>query len=109
MNIRLVIRPEAERDIQEAYLWYEKRREGLGEDFLLCVEEGLSKIMRSPHMYPVVYRGVRRLLVRRFPYGIFYVIREELISVLAVLHGHRDPDRWRQRATHEVRGDPKTT
>lgn len=47
MNTRLVIRPEAERDVQEAYLWYEKQREGLGEDFLLCVEDDSDRRQRS--------------------------------------------------------------
>ncbi|HYA42971.1 MAG TPA: hypothetical protein VEF34_16825 [Syntrophobacteraceae bacterium] len=47
---RLIIRPEAEADIQEAYHWYETQREGLGSDFLLCVEDGLEKIKKNPQM-----------------------------------------------------------
>lgn len=73
MNHRILIRPEAEGEIKEAYRWYESKRRGLGEDFLLCVEEGLEKIRRNPATYPVVHRDVHRLLIRRFPYGIFYI------------------------------------
>jgi toxin ParE1/3/4 len=46
----LLIRPEAEADIEEAYRWNERQRSGLGSDFLLCVEEGLDKIQKNPEM-----------------------------------------------------------
>jgi|WetSurMetagenome_2_1015567.scaffolds.fasta_scaffold02998_3 toxin ParE1/3/4 len=94
----LLIRPEAEADIEEAYRWYERLRSGLGSDFLLCVEEGLDKIQKNPEMYRVVHRNVRRLLIRRFPYGNFYITGPGLTIVLAVFHGHRDPEVWKCRS-----------
>ena len=91
------IRPGAERDIAEAYRWYEEQRIGLGADFLLCIEEGLAKIQRAPEAYPVVHKNVRRLLIKRFPYGMFYIIEIEAIVVLAVLHERRSPAVWQSR------------
>jgi plasmid stabilization system protein ParE len=82
----LLIRPDAEVDIEEAYRWYERQRSGLGSDFLLCLEEGFAKTQKNPEMFPVVHRNVRRLLIRRFPYGIFYISGPSLTKVLAVLH-----------------------
>ena len=67
----LLIRPPAAVEIEEAYRWYEGRREGLGADFILCLEEAFEKVRRNPEMYPVVYKKVRRVLMRRFPYGVF--------------------------------------
>ncbi|MGO9860310.1 MAG: type II toxin-antitoxin system RelE/ParE family toxin [Syntrophobacteraceae bacterium] len=96
--MHLLIRHEAEAEIEEAYHWYEDRRNGLGSDFLLCVEEGLEKIRKNPEMYPLVHRNVRRLLIRRFPYGIFYVVRQDVATILAVFHGHRDPKRLKSRS-----------
>jgi toxin ParE1/3/4 len=93
----LVIRPEAEYDVEEAYRWYEDHRPGLGSDFILCVEEGLAKILRDPEMYQVVHKKVRRLLIRRFPYGIFYVWDQNRVVVLAVAHVRRDPKQWESR------------
>ena len=61
MPVELVIAPEAESDIAEAYLWYEDRRAGLGEEFLSSVEACLESIRRRPEMYPVVHEGYRRL------------------------------------------------
>jgi plasmid stabilization system protein ParE len=98
MKRQILIRPEAEAEIVEAYRWYEDKRDALGSDFLLCVEDGLDKIRNDPEMYPIVHRHIRRLLIRRFPYGIFYTAEKNLITVLAVFHGHRDPKQWKSRS-----------
>ena len=97
MKCPILIVPEAEADIEEAYRWYEKRLGGLGADFLECLEQGIESIRTNPGMYPVVHRKVRRLLIRRFPYGMFYIASESLITILAVFHGHRDPKEWKSR------------
>ncbi len=97
MNREVVFSPDSEAEVRDAYIWYENRRPGLGADFILCIEEVLDRIRRSPEQYPVVHRGVRRALIRRFPYGIFYLLEEETIVVMAVFHGSRDPKDWRSR------------
>ena len=98
MDHSLLLRPEAQADLHEAYHWYEQQREGLGSDFLLCVEEALEKIRRTPELYPVVHKELRRMLIRRFPYGLFYLVEEEMIVVVAVFHARRDPKQWQPRA-----------
>ncbi|MDJ0763718.1 MAG: type II toxin-antitoxin system RelE/ParE family toxin [Myxococcota bacterium] len=87
----VILRPEAERELTEAYQWYQERRSGLGDEFLLCVDAVIQQARRSPEMYRVAHRDVRRALVRRFPYGVFYVVRPKAIVVLAIFHGHRNP------------------
>lgn len=54
MAVKLIIAPEAEQDISEAYAWYEDRRLGLGEEFLSCVDAWIQAICRMPEMYAVV-------------------------------------------------------
>ena len=98
MKKALIIRPDAERDLAEAYGWYEARVPGLGSDFLLSIDAALSSIQRTPKMYRIVYENVRRALVRRFPYGIFYMVEEDRIVVLGILHARRDPKTWQDRA-----------
>ncbi len=98
MSYSLLLRPEAQADLDEAYYWYEQRHEGLGADFLLCVEEGLERIRRTPELYPLVHKELRRMLIRRFPYGLFYLVEEEMIVVVAVFHASRDPKQWQSRA-----------
>jgi len=93
----VVIRLEAESDIKDAYEWYEAQRKGLGEGFLLCIEEALSRVSRNPEIYSVVYKEVRRVLIHRFPFGVFFIENEERVSVLAVLHARRNPKTWKGR------------
>jgi toxin ParE1/3/4 len=98
MKKALIVRPDAELDLAEAYSWYEARVSGLGSDFLLSIDASLSSIQRTPEMSPIVYKNVRRGLVRRFPYGIFYVVEEDRIVILGILHARRDPKTWQDRA-----------
>ncbi len=98
MKRSLIIRPEAELDMREAYAWYEKQVPGLGANFLLNVDAALRSLQRNPLQHPAVYQGIRRFLVRRFPYGIFYVVEEKQLVILAVFHAKRDPKSWQVRS-----------
>jgi len=98
MNRRLVIRPAAETELTEAYRWYEAQRQGLGLEFLFSIEAALALIQRTPELHPLIHKQVRRALIRRFPFGVFYVVDEDTIQVLAVFHGKRNPKRWMERA-----------
>jgi plasmid stabilization system protein ParE len=97
MPVELVIAPEAESDIAEAYDWYEGRRPGLGEEFVTSVDACLAGIRRWPGLYPVVHEGYRRALIRRFPCAVFYERSEATVTVYAVFHTSRDPAKWRRR------------
>jgi plasmid stabilization system protein ParE len=88
---------EAENDLKEACLWYENCREGLGHEFLLCVEASLEAIKRNPISFPIKYKSIRRALVRRFPYGIFYVVENDVPIILAISHNRRSDEHWRNR------------
>ena len=99
MAVELVIAPEAEQDIAEAYGWYEGQRSGLGEEFLSCVDACLEAIRRAPEMYTIIHEHYRRGLVRRFPYAVFYEHGGSTVIVYAVFHSSRDSNKWRQRLT----------
>jgi len=97
MTARLVVRPAAEADIAAAAQWYEARASGLGAEFLRLVDVALAEVQRMPERFPVVHAQCRRALLRRFPYGIYFVPTAELISVVACMHARRDPRRWEER------------
>lgn len=97
MSHQVVIRPEAEDDLAQAFVWYEEHRLGLGHRFLLSVEVTLTAIRENPEAFPQVHRDIRRALVRRFPYGVFYVVEPSTVVVHAVFHASRDPKSWRER------------
>lgn len=94
---RLFLRDDAHSDLAEAFLWYEGRRPGLGSEFLSFVGETLSIVESAPEQYPIAVDDIRKARLRRFPYIVYYVVLEEGISVIAVMHGRRHPERWRER------------
>ena len=96
MSYSLILRQEAEKDLVEAYKWYEEKVPGLGSDFLTVIERALELIQENPARFPVIYRNVRRALMHRFPYGIFYFMEGERIIVLGVMHTARNPAKWRK-------------
>ncbi|MEW6746820.1 MAG: type II toxin-antitoxin system RelE/ParE family toxin [Planctomycetota bacterium] len=93
----LVIRPAAAADLDEAFLWYEAQRTGLGSEFLNAVEQVFHAALENPRRYHVVYRDTGRAHVRRFPYGVFYRIVGNDVVVVACFHGRRDPRRRESR------------
>src|SRR5438034_11548579 len=97
MAAELIIAPEAQQDLDEAYDWYEDRRAGLGEDFLSSVDACVQGICRMPMMYAVVHENYRRALVRRFPYAVFYEYVDDRVIVYCIFQTARDPDKWRER------------
>lgn len=97
MNYVLVFRPEVREELGEAYNWYESQELGLGDDFLEQVDEALDRICQMPESYAAVYRDVRRAVIRRFPYVIYYRIISSRVIVTAVFHGRRSPKAWQTR------------
>ena len=98
MKQELILRQEAERDLAEAHAWYEERVPGLGADFLAAVEQVLESIQENLDRFPLIYHEVCRALIKRFPYGVFFVFNGRRISVLAVMHTAREPGKWRRRS-----------
>jgi plasmid stabilization system protein ParE len=94
----VVVRLAAAADVAEAYRWYEERRIGLGEEFLAAVDAAVGSAADNPQLYPVVHRDTRRVLLRRFPYGLYYRVLATRIVVVACFHAKRAPTAWRKRA-----------
>ena len=95
---QILIRPEAEMEVQQAFDWYQERSEGLGLEFLGAIEACLSGVMRNPFAYTVAkVPNVRRALVRRFPYALFYLVDDDAIVVIAVFNVKRQPIDWLRR------------
>jgi plasmid stabilization system protein ParE len=98
MTPRLFLRDEAQADIEAAAQWYEERRLGLGFEFTRVVRAALAMIERDPVRFPSARAEVRRALVRRFPYAVYFIVEASAIVVIACLHVRRDPTVWQSRA-----------
>ena len=98
MSRVLHVEPEAEAELEEAIAWYESRRRGLGLEFARVVRAGFAALERTPDLGPEVRGRVRQVVLRRFPYSLYYVLEPQVISILAVFHARRDPRDWHRRA-----------
>jgi plasmid stabilization system protein ParE len=100
MNLRIA--PEAEEETQQAAQWYEDRRRGLGLEFLAAVDAAVQRIRDDPLQFSTLETlpdeaNVRRFLLKRFPYAIIFEVISGEIRILAVAHGRRRPQYWKQR------------
>lgn len=93
MSRRVLFRPEAEAEALESRLWYEARRPGLGDEFGAAVALAVDRIVDHPGAYPRVSAGIRRAVLSRFPYAIYFRVLDDDIVILAV-HGRQHPRRW---------------
>jgi plasmid stabilization system protein ParE len=81
-------------DLENAFLWYQRQRNGLGFAFLECVEAASNGILLFPEMYEKVYGNFRRCLIRRFPFSIFYTVEQSEIILHAILDNRINPEKW---------------
>ena len=98
MNLPLVFHSEVRGEVDEAYAWHERQRAGLGEEFLAEVQTVIDRIHQTPELHAVAYRDIRRALVHRFKYAVYYRLEPDHIEVIAVQHSKGDPRRWKSRA-----------
>ena len=101
-SVRIRTEPEASSEVEQAALWYQQQRPGLGDEFLEAIDDALEFISRFPQAgAPVpdvpLDLPVRRAPVRRFPFQVVYLERRTTIRVLAFAHDRRSPGYWHSR------------
>jgi len=96
MDLPVVYRRKVGRDSAGGYAWYNGQHHGLGEEFLAAINTAFDTIERFPDIFARVHGEVRRAVVSRFPYAVFYRIETKRVVVLTVLHTARDPKVWPQ-------------
>ena len=94
---RLLSEPPADLDVEAAFEWYEHERAGLGLEFLDELRATYNRIAAGPFKYQELRGGIRRALLRRFPYAVYFAIDGDIVVVVAVLHASRDPAEWQRR------------
>jgi plasmid stabilization system protein ParE len=92
-----IFHPEAEEEFIAAARFYERQAEGLGREFIAEVRHTVRCIVAHPESGARLSRGLRRMLVDRFPYAVLYRAETEQILLVAVMHLHRRPGYWRHR------------
>ena len=92
--MRLLVRPEAQKEIFAAQSWYEDRAQGLGLEFARAVDTVVERICRTPSAFACLDGPYRHLILRKFPYSIVYHAWESEIVVVSCFHHRRKPASW---------------
>ena len=97
MSLPVVLRDEAQAEFDDAFDYYEGQQPGLGVDFMVRVQQVFDRISANPRMHRVVLGDIRKAIVTRFPYCVFYRPDPGRVEVIAVFHTSRDPAIWQGR------------
>ncbi len=97
IKYRLTSTPAADVEVEGAFDWYENERSGLGLEFLDEVRAAYNRIVEGPLKYQDLRSGIRRALLERFPYAVYFAIESDALVVVAVLHASRHPAEWQRR------------
>ena len=97
MTLSIVFRRAAKVEFEKAAVWYDEQRPGLGEEFMVEIEQAIVNAAAGPRRYQLVFGDIRRAVARRFPYSVYFRVRSNQLVVLAVFHGRRDPTIWQLR------------
>ncbi len=104
----LIIRSSAQRDIAEIALRYDRKESGLGLLFLICLDAALQGLRRNAEIYRIVRHEYRKTLVKRFPVGVFFIVRGTVAYIDVVMDLRRDPKAVDERLRHGSQDLDKT-
>jgi len=93
VNYPVVYKSRAKSEVKSAIFWYESRQKGLGEKFLASLEDAVDKIRYSPFTYPETHRNFRRILLKRFPYSLFYLCENDTVYIFSVFNNRQNPEK----------------
>ncbi len=91
----------AEDEFTDTISYYNKQSEGLGFEFASEVKKTLERIVQFPEAWHNLSKRTRRCRTNRFPYGVIYQVRTEIILIAAIMHLSRDPEIWKARLKNE--------
>lgn len=99
---KIIFHDAAHEEYVESYVWYYERGVHIAEAFEHEMERALNTVLKTPDQYPVYVGAWRRVLLRRFPFGIIYKNQDGVVIVIAVMHTRRRPGYWEQRKLEVV-------
>jgi len=88
---------EAENDFDNSYEYYAKKGEKVADNFYKQINSGLETIAKNPHGFQRAFKNIRRYVILKNPFVIYYRIENMIIQVIAIFHTSRNPKIWKQR------------
>jgi hypothetical protein len=96
-HYRLIINPFAELDLHSSFEFYELQKDGLGQEFMTQVDLTIQCIKLNPFQFSQEKQNIRKALVERFPFAVYYFLNDDLINIFAIFHFSRNPKKLRGR------------
>ena len=81
----------AEADVELAFNWYQSERAGLGLEFLYQLYAAVDGLEENPLKYQAQKEPIRRVLLRKFPYAVYFIVEGQLVTIIAILHAAQNP------------------
>lgn len=97
MEYSIIFYKDSKQDIIEIVKWYDLKSVELSNRFILQVDEAINKIRTSPEAFSYLYKDIRKIKLRKFPYMIFYKIEKHTIHIYGVIHTKRNPQLYKKR------------
>jgi toxin ParE1/3/4 len=95
--MRLEFHPEAELELIEAAVYYEKQVSGLGERFESEIRYAIDLLLDQPQIGPLIDPDLRKFILTRFPFTLYYSVTVDVLRIEAVAHQSRRPGYWKSR------------
>ncbi len=90
----------AKSELDDAVKYYNLQVDGLGNRYKNEAQSTIKRMSIFPMAYIEVRSQVRRCIMHKFPYSIYYSIQENMVLILAIAHQHRKPDYWIKRVVY---------
>jgi plasmid stabilization system protein ParE len=94
---RLIILPFAETDIKETVSYFKEVSDALDCDFIQEIDSSFFEILSNPAAFPIAKYDIRKFVMAKFPFCIYFVDRKEALYILSVFHDKRNPRDWQRR------------
>lgn len=88
---------EAEKDFEKSYAFYYENNPKVADTFFQNINRSFEKIKENPHTFPTVHKDVKKYVIKKFPFVIYYRLMNTIIRVIAIFHSSRNPEKWNER------------
>lgn len=98
---KIELSDEAEKDFDKSYQYYANENEKVADNFFQQVDKSLNKISESPDTFQKAYKNVRKYVMKKFPFIIYYQTTQLVVRVIAIFHTSRNPEIWKERVENK--------
>ena len=81
-------------EMNDAIAYYELQYSGLGAAFKVEIKKAVNRIIKYPKAWPIVDEDIRKYILHKYPYNVYYSLEKDHLYIIAIAHQHRKPNYW---------------